>query len=49
MLISGELRLSRVFKLAAVAIPVLLFLIALSFVLYGRWKDKRSRCAADDR
>ena len=47
MLISGELRLSRIFKLV-VAAPMLLFLVVLAFILYGRWKEKRGGRATDD-
>lgn len=49
MLISGELRLSRIFKLVVAAIPMLLFLVVLAFILYGRWKEKRGDRATDDR
>ena len=49
MLISGELRPSRIFKLVVAAIPMLLFLVVLAFILYGRWKEKRGGRATDDR
>lgn len=45
MPISGELRLSRIFKLLVAAIPMLLFLV----VLASRWKEKRGCRATDDR
>lgn len=30
------------------AIPMLLFLVVLAFILYGRWKEKRGGRATDD-
>lgn len=43
MLFSGELRAGKVWKLAVALVPVFFCLIALAFILYGRWKEKRGR------
>ncbi len=41
MLLTGEIRPHRAWKLAVTMIPVIFVLIALAFIAHGRWKERR--------
>ncbi|EOW8879023.1 hypothetical protein ACVPDB_004494 [Escherichia coli] len=42
MLLTGEIRPHRAWKLAVAMIPVIFVLIALAFIAHARWKEKRT-------
>lgn len=42
MLLTGEIRPHRAWKLIVTMIPVMFVLIALAFIAHGRWKEKRA-------
>lgn len=42
MLLTGEIRPHRAWKLAVAMIPVIFALIALAFIAHARWKEKRA-------
>ncbi len=48
LLMNGELRLSRAWKLGTVIVPFLACAGLLMFLKYARWKEKRNKHQDDD-